>query len=170
MDIINEIIHDHRRLRELLDRVNGENVPIRSKKLAFTELVPLVKAHASAEEKTLYAFARKKRKLKHWALEGFEEHAAAVEMAAKARKTGAPDLWQARATIFCEMLEHHLDEEEDDFFPELRKELNEKANGELANRYRSLMPPAETKRSERGAGRKIPFPRPMLTPADAFIP
>jgi hemerythrin-like domain-containing protein len=170
MDIINEIVRDHRRLRELIDRVRAENISISSRKLAFRELVPLVKAHASAEEKSLYDFARRKKKLlKMFALVGFEEHHAALEMSDKARKTNTSDHWLARATVFCEMLEHHLDQEEDDFFPELRKELHERASTELANRYRSLMPPAETKRSERRIGRK-PFLRPVAAPLEAFIP
>jgi len=172
MDIINEIIHDHRRLRELLDQVRAERSTIRAKKLALAELLPLVKAHASAEEKTLYTFARKKRKLKHWALEGFEEHGAATEMGQKARKTGGPDLWLARATVFCEMLENHLDEEEDEFFPEVRKELRQTASAELADRYRKLMPPAETKQRENQHGRSkvLPFLRPANPSLEAFNP
>ncbi len=53
------IIHDHRRLRELLDQVRVKKSTARARRLAMAELLPLVRAHAGAEEKTLYAFARK---------------------------------------------------------------------------------------------------------------
>lgn len=166
MDIINEIIHDHRRLRELLEKVKDDDTQLRSKKAAFRELVPLLKAHAHAEERTLYEFARKKKVLKLATLESFEEHSAALTMSEKTKKTSSHDLWTARAVVFCEMLEHHLDEEEDYFFPELRKALSsETLSDELATRYRALMPPAEIKRGGRSA-----FIRPITAPLEAFIP
>lgn len=166
MDIINEIIHDHRRLRELLERVIDKSVPLRSRKTAFRELVPLVKAHARAEEKTIYELALGKRGHKLRALASFEEHAAALAMSEKARRTTSPDLWAARAIVFCEMLEHHLDEEEDEFFPELRKQLSAQRSAELADDYRALMPPAETKQTQdrRAAARQV------TAPLEAFIP
>ncbi len=167
MDIINEIIRDHRRLRELLDRIKSKDAALRTKKAAFRELVPLVKAHAQAEEKSLYEFGRKKRALKLDTLEGFEEHAAAMEMAVKARRTSTPELWEARAVVFCEMLEHHLDEEEDDYFPELRKFLSTETSNELAARYRALMPPADIKATGK---RLASFLRPITGPLEAFIP
>lgn len=170
MDIINEIIRDHRRLRELLDRVLAENTQLRSKKTAFQELVPLVKAHARAEERSLYEYARHKRAFRADALESHEEHEAALAMALKAKRSGQPELWLARARVFCEMLEHHLDEEEDVFFPELRHVLSERDSAGLAAHYRTLMPPADTKRSERGGKHKVPFLRPVTAPLEAFIP
>lgn len=170
MDIINEIIRDHRRLRELLDRVKAEDIPLRSKRTAFRELLPLVKAHARAEERSLYEYAKHKRGFKPTALEGHEEHEAALAMSEKARRSTAADLWLARARVFCELLEHHLDEEEDEFFPELRHVLSDADSASLAAHYRTLMPPADTKRSERGRKFKVPFARPVAAPLEAFIP
>lgn len=170
MDIINEIIRDHRRLRELLDRVKSREVTLKAKKTAFRELLPLVKAHARAEERTLYEFAKKKRGFKPDALESHEEHSAALAMSEKVKRAAAPDLWQARAAVFCELLEHHLDEEEDDFFPELRHVLPDGVSAELAARYRALLPPADLKRSERGKKFRVPFVRPVAAPLEAFLP
>jgi hemerythrin-like domain-containing protein len=170
VDIINEIIRDHRRLRELLERVKAEDISLRSRKNAFRELLPLVKAHARAEERSLYEYAKHKRGFKPRALEGHEEHAAAHSMGEKARRSTAGELWLARARVFCEMLEHHLDEEEDNFFPEMRHVLSDADSASLAAHYRTLMPPAETKQSERGGKFKVPFARPVTAPLEAFIP
>lgn len=167
MDIINEIIHDHRRLRELLDKVKAGGAHLRTKKSALRELIPLVKAHARAEEKTIYAFAQKKRELRLATLEHFEEHAAALLMSAKASKAHAADVWLARAIVFCEMLEHHLDEEENEYFPSVRRVMDSRQSDELATRYRALMPPADTKRGPRA---HPAFLRPITAPSEAFMP
>lgn len=169
MDIINEIIRDHRRLRELVDRVLSKELGSRARKNAFRELLPLVRAHTRAEERSLYEYARKKRAFKARMLESLEEHEATLAMAEKAKRSTHQELWQARARVFCQMLVSHLDEEEDTLFPELREHLPASASEELASLYRTLMPPAEIKRSERGGRYRVPFERPVNPPLEAFF-
>ncbi len=93
---------------------------------AFRGLKALIMAHAKAEEYTLYSLfednkAQSYQALQHFSLEGYEEHdlidrllkemGQAEEVTAK---------WRAQLTVLTELLDHHLREEEQSFFPKVQ--------------------------------------------------
>ena len=140
MDIFAEIERDHLRFRKLLARVADPEAPIRARRAALHTFWPSLKAQAIAEEKTLYWAAKRKRALKKMCLEAMEEHATIAAVAEKALRTARSQLWQARAKLFCELLAHHLDGEEDVFMVAAMASIGKTQRHELAQRYRDFYP------------------------------
>ena len=80
-------------------------------------------AHSRAEEKVLYRGMEKSEEGKDDALEGAVEHEVVdrlMEDLSRSRSIGS-DKWTARCTVLQELLEHHIDEEEGEFFKIARK-------------------------------------------------
>lgn len=117
MNLLDVLKHDHDEvkelLRDILDSDDGKERPDLFKKVK-TNLT----AHSRSEEKVLYRRLEKSKDGKDEALEGFVEHEVAdylVEGLARARDK-ASDQWKARCKVLKEMLEHHIEEEESEFF------------------------------------------------------
>lgn len=114
---------DHERIRELAAQMAEEKTAGRRRAL-LAELKPLVTAHARAEEQVVYGAMLELRGAKEahdLGNEGFVEHSLTDVLLERLAKTdlAGTDAWKAHATVLKEMLEHHLDEEEDAFFDAL---------------------------------------------------
>ncbi len=86
------------------------------------ELANDLAAHMAIEQNTLYPAARKVDP--SLVLESYEEHALA-EIALKRLLATSPsdETFKAKVTALKELIEHHVEEEEDDLFPKLEKKL-----------------------------------------------
>ncbi|MGE0633027.1 MAG: hemerythrin domain-containing protein [Pseudobdellovibrionaceae bacterium] len=112
---------------------------------SFFELKKLVSAHAKAEEIALYSIfentsgeGEKLKELKHFSLEGFKEHALVDQLMGELEKGDyASDIWTASFTILRELLEHHIEEEEEEFFPKVGKALGADALLDLSEIYKA---------------------------------
>ena len=72
-------------------------------------------------------------KTKEMALEGVEEHAVAKRLIEEigAEEAGS-DVWEAKVKVLKENIEHHVDEEEEEMFPDAEKALPEEVLEALA--------------------------------------
>lgn len=179
MDIIDEITDDHRHIRTKLEALVSPGADAQAKKTAFHELSSLLGSHTEAEEKTIYAFAKKMGALQHFALQSFEEHDTIEAMMGKIKAAEGSAIRQARAKVLSDLLRHHLDEEEQEFLPALRQELSAGDSDRLAREYREVMDaPTSFDASEDDAddaddyGRVITMPsrRNSPPPLESFIP
>ncbi len=169
MDIIDEITEDHRHIRTKLEALVSPEVATREKKTAFFELSSLLGSHTEAEEKTIYAFAKKMGALKHFALQSFEEHDTIEALMEKIKTAKGSAIRQARAKFLSDILRRHLDEEEQDFLPALRQELSALDSDRLARKYRRVMDAPES--SAESYGRVIAMPsRRKSPPLESFAP
>ncbi len=144
MDLVNELITDHWQIREVLKDLRSEKATYQRKRRLLKELTELVAAHAKGEEKTANAFARKR--LKKLATLDVEEHSTLENLVERLKKTRSQLIWEARMHVFCELLELHLDEEEEEYFPELRNLLPAEESDRLAHKYHQLTLALEKKR------------------------
>lgn len=136
---------DHDRIRALKEeiRVLGREDEFDEKSLLdrIRTLQALVLAHSKGEELALYSLFRhtvstKADELRHFSLEGFEEHEK-IEQTLKdivdGKKLDRRCL--TKFTVASTLLDHHLDSEEEDFFPEVRNLLGEDELAGLAEVY-----------------------------------
>lgn len=138
--VIDLLKEDHRRMRDLYENLQHvceqESPDLAACISQFGELMTLVKAHSKAEEYTLYSrFSdtddKKWEKLRHHALEGFEQHELVERILNEmAEESEINDKWDARLSVLIELLDNHLDEEELEFFPLVQAELT---NDELTD-------------------------------------
>lgn len=136
MDLVNELISDHWDIRELMKQLRAENLSAAKRRKLIKQLLPLVEGHAEGENKVLVPYAKKKRNLRAFAVADEEEHKSVDFLVQKLKKASSPEVEAARAHLLCEILEHHLDEEEEEYFPELREVLKKEENNQMALRYR----------------------------------
>ncbi len=139
MDLVNELVADHWEIRDYIKKLQEKGVTTVKRKALVKKLLPLVEQHAHGEEKVLDPFARKKRPLRKFAFEDTEEHRTLAFLIDGIKHARSPELLEARTHLFCELLEHHLDEEEEEYFPELRLVISSEESDSLALKYRFLV-------------------------------
>lgn len=107
----------------------------------FQQLKAAVTAHAKSEEIALYSLfegndSKHFKELKHFSLEGYKEHEIVDQLLHELNTDlNINDEWAAKFTVLRELLEHHLKEEEEEFFPEVQSVLGKDALGDLAEIY-----------------------------------
>lgn len=129
------------RLAELKTLVNRSRPDDERCLELFRILKATVVAHAKAEEFVLYAVVEEphnspEKELQHFAYEGYEEHDL-IDFLMKEMGTAEEITlqWRAQLNVLGEMLEHHLSDEEEDFFPKISVLLPEKSAMELGEAY-----------------------------------
>jgi hemerythrin-like domain-containing protein len=138
MDIFNELLADHWAIRDLLKGLRSEATGPRQKHELLKQLGTWLSEHANGEAKTIDDYGKRRADLRVLAYEDCEEHSTIDLLYAKLQKTRNTYLWAARLHLVCELLEHHLDEEEEEYIPLLRRSMSAEESRELALRYRSL--------------------------------
>jgi hemerythrin superfamily protein len=124
MDVIELLVADHNRVRGLIARYKKANDADKTKEAATLsgEIITELTVHMAAEEEVFYRAAQKRSSaISDDVDEGFEEHHVAKVLIDEIEKLEAgSDPWVAKMTVLIENVEHHVDEEEDDLFPEVR--------------------------------------------------
>ncbi len=143
--LIEILTQDHKRIRSLVEELQGEcNKSIVNEESCFDlfrTLKALVVAHAKAEEFTLYAVfenakSRPQEDLQHFALEGYEEHDLMDFLMKEMGQAEEMTLqWRAQLTVLSELLDHHMKEEECDFFPKSAKVIDTEEMADMAMVY-----------------------------------
>ena len=166
LDAIALLKQDHRTVSALFEEF--EKADDEEQSAIAQRVCQLLTVHATIEEELLYPAAKE-------AFEGEEdedlvneaevEHGSAKELIAKIEGMSSDDEhFKATVTVLGEYIKHHVKEEENELFPQLKKtELDLKElGGRLADRKFALMeqmgieeqePPQPRKRASRGASR-----------------
>jgi hemerythrin superfamily protein len=122
MTILEALKADHDELKGMLKTIlatkdGGKRRPL------FGEFKTKLTAHSRAEEKAFYRPLEKTEEGKTEALEGTVEHEIVDRLLADLAAARQPEAekWTARCSVLQELLEHHIEEEESDFFKTARK-------------------------------------------------
>lgn len=120
-DILTLILEDHKPLKKLIKIMKDSDESIQSRKKAFEEFAPLLLSHAQPEEQVLYTRMKEDEAMREQGFEGDVEHGLADQMLTEAKSTNDEDLWSARVKVLAELVEHHIEEEEEELLPNFRK-------------------------------------------------
>jgi hemerythrin superfamily protein len=139
MDIYGVIKQDHDLMRSMLDGLckagNGE---AEKREAQFTPLKNELMMHQQVEEAVLYASLKDVEETRPDALEAIAEHhlvnGLLEELGLMPKDS---DEWFAKFGVLKELVEHHMREEEEDFFAVARKVLDDKQAIELGAQMRS---------------------------------
>jgi iron-sulfur cluster repair protein YtfE (RIC family) len=128
MDAISFLLAEHRRFRRLITTLEDRTVD--QPEVAFVSFANDLVIHAAIEEEILYprlaTIPALRDKIRH---AYHEHHLLDVQIDELAAITPHELAWTDKLHVLKETLEHHLDEEEADVFPEVSRAL---ANSELA--------------------------------------
>lgn len=133
------VIEDH--YKKIKKECEKEERNITFCREAFQQLKAATSAHAKAEEIALYSLfegneSKHFNELKHFSLEGYKEHEIVDQLLHELNSDlSINDEWVAKFTVLRELLEHHINEEEDEFFPKVQSVLGKEALGDLAEIY-----------------------------------
>jgi hemerythrin superfamily protein len=151
MDALELLESQHREVESLFSEI--EETEDHEDKLAlFGELADALAAHATIEEKLFYpaAYANATQEL---LAEAVEEHLAAKRILADLLTMSPGDeQFDAKVKVLKEQIEHHVDEEEDELFPQVRETLAAEELEALGEQMEELF----DKALEQGAADDVP--------------
>jgi hemerythrin-like domain-containing protein len=156
-DAIVLLKEDHKEVRRLFRDFEGagENAEARKQKIV-DKIIELLTVHTYIENEVMYPRVRELLPdLEDDVLESYEEHHVAdvLVMELYGMKAG-DERFDAKTTVLIESVEHHMDEEEQDWFPKVREGLGRKALQEIGADLIKAKKKAPKKPSEPSALKK----------------
>lgn len=125
-EIFERLKEDHDRHRDLIDKLLDTSGETEERKELFTELTKELKAHAAAEEQALYSTMLRKPpttdETRHSVAEHHELDEALNDLAATDMSEGG---WLTKFKTFAHDYRHHIDEEEEEHFPDFENYLED---------------------------------------------
>ena len=120
MDAIELLESQHREVEEIFSQIEDAVDPATKNDL-FEELADKLAIHAAIEEHHFYPAVKAKR-TEDILLESLEEHLGIKRVLADLLKIDADDeTFDAKIKVLKETVSHHVEEEETDLFPKVRK-------------------------------------------------
>lgn len=123
-DAIALLVADHRDVAEMFKKFEemGDRAKVSKKKLADQICEALV-LHTTIEEEIFYPAVREASKdLEDVVDEAVVEHASAKDLIAQIQEMDPDDeLYDAKVKVLGEQIEHHVEEEEKEMFPQVKK-------------------------------------------------
>lgn len=134
MDAIELLEGQHRQVDELFERF--EEADDGERRRIVGDVIRQLRIHTSIEEEIFYPAIRDRIASRDDdLLEAYEEHHA-VELLTDELDGMSPDdeRFKAKATVVKELVQHHVEEEEEELFPEVRETLSQDELAELGDR------------------------------------
>jgi hemerythrin superfamily protein len=133
MNAIELLKAQHKKTKAALEKASEAKLDSRESKKAADELV----AHMVIEEHVFYP--RVRELMKDMVGESYEEHTVARFALARALLARGEEQIKARFTVLKELIEHHVEEEEEELFPKVEKALDDdklaRLGEEMATRF-----------------------------------
>lgn len=157
-DAIVLLKQDHKEIRRLFREFEqaGERA-VKKKGKLVERILEALTVHTYLENECMYPSVRSQLPdLEDDVLESYEEHHVAdvlcMELAAMSPED---ERFDAKTTVLIENVTHHIEEEEQDWFPKVRAGLSRKQLQELGARMIELRPKAPRKPSQPSALKKV---------------
>jgi hemerythrin superfamily protein len=147
---------DHKEIRSLFREFQkSSTTPARKEKLV-EQMIELLTVHTYIENEVMYPRVRALLpELEDDVLESYEEHHVADVLVMELSGMKASDeRFTAKATVLIENVTHHIDEEEQDWFPKVRQGLGRKALQEIGQEMQQARKKAPRRPSQASALKK----------------
>ena len=129
-DVLDLLHEDHEKVKGLFSEALGDGATAAKRSRLAVQIVQELKLHAELEEKLFYPELRAKSKRntdeRENVLEAYEEHAAMKDAIRRLqREKSSPEEKKAKIQVLCELVDHHVQDEEGELFGEARALLGE---------------------------------------------
>ncbi|PEQ13880.1 hemerythrin [Novosphingobium sp. PC22D] len=139
--IFEDLKTDHDRHREMLERIAETHGASDERKTLFEDLRKELQAHAAAEEESLYATMLAQPDLRDEARHSVSEHKEIDDFLGELLEIDmSSGAWLTKFKEMRHRYLHHIDEEEEEMFPEAAKSLSAKAEAKIAEVFESRKP------------------------------
>lgn len=135
ISLVRVLREDHDFLQSLMDDLKKENTRLDKKKRTFEIFEQALRCHTSCEEEAVYKKVPRVEGIGERIDESYEEHLLAAQMIDKAHKARSPEMWRARVKLVCDLVEHHLMEEESDLLPKVKSACDPGQIDEMSRVY-----------------------------------
>jgi hemerythrin superfamily protein len=156
-DAIVVLKEDHKRIRRLFKEFQqaGENAKAKKATLV-NQILEELTVHTYLENEVMYPSVRKALPdLEEDVLESYEEHHVADVLCMElATLTPDDERFDAKTSVLIESVTHHIEEEEQDWFPKVREGLSRKELQALGQTMIDMRERAPRKPSQPGALKK----------------
>lgn len=145
-DAVALLIEEHEEVKSMFEQYEelGDRAYVSKQKLALQICEALTK-HTMIEEEIFYPAVRNAIKDDDLMDEAVVEHASAKDLIAQIQSMEpTDDLFDAKVKVLSEMIDHHVEEEESDMFPKVRKtkiDLQELGEAMAARKEQIQLPP-----------------------------
>jgi hemerythrin superfamily protein len=157
-DAIVLLKQDHKQVRSLFRQFQqaGDGAAAR-KGVLVDQILELLTVHTYLENECMYPAVRKLMPdLERDVLESYEEHHVADVLCAElAAMSPSDERFDAKTTVLIENVTHHIEEEEQDWFPKVRQGLGRKQLQEIGAEMTALRSKAPRRPSQPGALKKM---------------
>jgi hemerythrin-like domain-containing protein len=132
VDAITLLKADHKSVRELFKSFEKSDTAAAKRKLV-NSMIEELSIHAAIEEGIFYPAARAEAvDTTDDVLEALEEHHVVKWVLSELQGLEPNDeRFDAKTTVLIELVRHHVEEEESEFFPKVRSEIGRKRLGEI---------------------------------------
>jgi hemerythrin superfamily protein len=133
-DAIVLLREDHKEIRQVFKQFQkAEDESSATRQRLVDRMIELLTVHTYVENEVMYPRVRELLPdLEHDILESYEEHHVADVLVVELAAMKADDeRFNAKTTVLIENVTHHIQEEEDEWFPKVREGLGRKALQEL---------------------------------------
>jgi hemerythrin superfamily protein len=143
-DAIEQLKADHRRVEALFKKILAEkSLALVNQRENIAKVLAELTLHAKIEETIFYpaVYGKTKRDTDERldVLEAVEEHGSMKDLIGKIKRaTGRDESLKAKVQVLSEITEHHVKEEESEFFPEAKKLLGDKRLKEIGLEIQKL--------------------------------
>jgi hemerythrin-like domain-containing protein len=148
---------DHKQVRQLFREFEkaGENAKVRKGQIV-TRIIEELTVHTYIENEVMYPEVRKLLpEVEEDVLESYEEHHVADVLCLELYSMDPEDeRFDAKTTVLIELVSHHMQEEENDWFPKVRDGLGRNKLQELGARMLDLKKTAPRKPTQPSALKK----------------
>ena len=149
---------DHKRIRGLFRDFQkaGENATATKGRLA-TKIIEELTVHTYLENEVMYPEVRRLLpELEDDVLESYEEHHVAdVLVMELAAMTPDAERFDAKMTVLIENVTHHIEEEEQDWFPKVRAGLSRTQLRDIGSQMQEMRPAAPKSPAQPSALKKV---------------
>jgi hemerythrin superfamily protein len=131
-DAVSLLMADHRTVEKLFAQYEKAKEDDAKKQAIFEQISTELKVHMQLEETIFYPASREFVEEQDTVNEAEVEHASAKDVIAQLEAMEPSDeYYDAKVKVLQEMIEHHVEEEETEYFPEVRESaMDLKAVGE----------------------------------------
>ncbi|MFW5845527.1 MAG: hemerythrin domain-containing protein [Planctomycetota bacterium] len=140
MDVLDLLKQDHRTVRKLLEEAcDTTEHASKTRRELLQRIVEELEVHTAAEETILYPYLirAEDRDTRHEGLEATEEHHLVQVVLDEIQQLDVEEeQWLAKATVLRELVEHHVEEEEEEMFDTIRELFDVQRRQELGEEVR----------------------------------
>ena len=117
---------DHEKVSGIFEKLDATTERgVKTREELFTQLKQELEIHAQIEEQIFDPAIKEAQETHDITLEAYEEHAVVKRLLAELDELPKDDeTWGAKLTVLKENVEHHVEEEEDEMFPSVKKVLS----------------------------------------------